>query len=258
VAPASETPAAKPAVEADKVAKVAEAGKANLADRRSVLARPAAAPPPVQQAARAPEVGVASAEKKEAESRAAQVPAVAASRDQAQAVVVTEAAHDEMKVQRREESAAAPAEATRSKMAAAEVQKAAPPAATGPGRFGLMASQGPQVVVAAPGGKVFWRFGARGIIERSTDAGKTWSRQPSRVTVDLIAGFAPSEKVCWAIGASGTVLRTTDGELWESAASPTTDNLASIIAQDARNAAVTTIGGKTFVTTDGGQTWHEK
>jgi len=265
-APATELPSAKTAVEADKDAKVAEAveaGKANLADKRSVPAKPAAAPAPVQQAARAPEAGVASAEKKEAEKLAAEAEAAAAHRDRAQAVVVTEAAQDEMKAQRRDEAAAAPAEATRSKMATAELQKAVPPAAAG-----MMALRAPQGVAVSPDGNVLWRFGAKGLIEKSTDAGKTWNRQPSPVTVDLLSGSAPSEKVCWAIGVSGIVLRTLDGENWEKLGSPTADkvgetisasvSLRSITARDSLHATITTADGQTFVTTDGGKTWREE
>ncbi len=279
VAPAAEPPAAaKPATEADKVARVAEAERANLADKRSIPKKPAAASTTPQQVARAPQAAVASAEKKEAETLAAQAPvrpesrsigtaasaqAVAATRDQAQPVIVAEAARDEAKVQPRAEAPAAPTEGMRSKMAAAELQKAAPPAGRspsageGPGREGLMALRGPQVVVAVPEGNVLWRFGAKGLIEKSTDGGKTWSRVQSPVTVDLVAGSAPSEKVCWAVGVSGVVLRSTDGEHWEKLASPTTDNLHSITARDSLHATVVTTGGKTFVTADGGQTWRE-
>jgi len=245
-APASAPPAARAAAETDKLA---EAAKANLADKRAEPEKPVAAPATVQRVAPIPQVAVSTEEKKEAETLAAQAPAVAASRDRAQAVIVTEAVRDEMKAQRRDEAAAAPAEATRSKMAAAELQKAAP------GRAGLMAFRAPQGVVLSPDGSVFWRFGTKGLIEKSTDAGKTWSRQPSPVTVDLVAGSAPSEKVCWAVGASGVVLRTTDGERWEKVTSPTTNNLSSVTARDALHATVTTADGKTFVTADGGQTW---
>jgi len=267
VAPATEPPAAaKPAAEADTVAKVPKAERANLADKRSVPEKAAAAPTTVQQVTRAPQVEIASAEKKDAESLAAQAPADAASRDRAQAVVLAEAAQDEMKAQRRADAAAAPAEGTRSKMAAAELQKAAPPAATEKGResrpqaeaVGMMALRAPQGVAVSPEGNVVWRFGPKGLIEKSTDAGKTWNRQKSPVTVDLVTGSPPSEKVCWAVGASGTVLRTTDGELWEKLASPTTENLIFVTARDALNASITSNSGKTFVTTDGGKTWREK
>ena len=122
----------------------------------------------------------------------------------------------------------------------------------------MMALRAPQGVAVSPEGNVVWRFGPKGLIEKSTDAGKTWNRQKSPVTVDLVTGSPPSEKVCWAVGASGTVLRTTDGERWEELASPTTDNLRSIKARDSLHATVTTTDGQTFVTADGGQTWREK
>lgn len=262
--PATAAPAAKPTVEADKVAKVADAsesGKANLADKRPVPAKPAASPAPVQQVARGPEVAVASAEKKESEKLAAQAEAAAVNRDRAQAVVVTEAAQDEMKQQRRADAAAAPVEGTRSKIAAAELQKAVPPAA--PGResrapaaaTGLLAVRSLQVVIVTPNRNVVWRFGAEGLIEKSTDAGKTWIPFVNPARQNLFAGTAPSEKICWGVGARGTVVRTTDGELWEKLALPTTENLVSITARDALNASVTTNDGRVFITTDGGKTW---
>ena len=258
---------AKPGAEADKVARVAEADKAILADKRALPGKPPAAPAPAQQVAQLSKAEIASTEKKDAGTLAAHAQPDVAARNQAQAVVVAEAAQDEMKVQQRADAAAAPAEAARSKMAAAEVQKAAPVAGQAPavgeaaGRFeapkGLMALRASANIVASPQGNVVWRFGANGLIERSTDAGKTWIRQLSPVTVDLITGSAPSEKVCWAIGASGTILRTTDGEYWERLASPTTANLRSIKARDALRATVTTADGQAFVTSDGGQTWRK-
>ena len=277
---------AKPAVEADKLAgadkraladqtvasgrleatapkvpapaqEVAQAGRADHEYRVEMqAAKPAGAltQEKLEARAEAPQPPVGALEKKQAENAAVQ--AAAAPRDQAQQpVVVADAAHDEGKARSREEAPAAPAEGMRSKMAVADLQKAAPgrPEALG----GLIATRG-QVVVAAPKGSVLWRFGVRGLIEKSTDAGKTWSRLQSPVTVDLVAGSAPSEKVCWAIGASGVVLRTDDGQRWEQVASPTTKNLNSITARDGQNATVTTADGKTFVTADGGQTWRER
>lgn len=267
-APATAPPAAKRAAEADKVAKVAEAAeaeKANLGDKRSLPAKPAAAPAPARQFARAPEVAVATVEKKEAEKLAAPAPADAASRDRAQAVVVAEAAQDEMKAQRRDEAAGAPAAAMRSKVATAELQKVTP-AAPGPGRESrgqaatarFTALRSLQVVIVSPNRSVLWRFGVEGLIEKSTDAGKTWSRQANPAQQNLFAGSAPAEKICWGVGAQGTVVRTTDGELWEKIASPTTENLISVTARDALNASVTSSSGKTFVTTDGGKTWREE
>ena len=124
------------------------------------------------------------------------------------------------------------------------------------------------LVVAAPGGNIQWRFGPlaeegraslmRARIEKSSDAGKSWTPQVSPITVNLLAGSAPSEKVCWAVGASGTILRTINGEHWEQIPSPTTMDLHSVTARDARHVVVITTEGKTFITSDGGRTWKRK
>jgi photosystem II stability/assembly factor-like uncharacterized protein len=114
-----------------------------------------------------------------------------------------------------------------------------------------------EVTILAPGGRVSWRVGEAGIIEFSSDAGKTWTLQPSGVTTDLLAGSAPSDKVCWIVGRSGTILRTTDGGAhWQKVRPPTPGDLRSVFAADARQATVSPANG-TYQTTDGGVTWNE-
>jgi photosystem II stability/assembly factor-like uncharacterized protein len=60
------------------------------------------------------------------------------------------------------------------------------------------------------------------------------------------------------VGRSGTIIRTTDGEHWELITGPTADNLVKVSAVSANVATVTTAGGKTFATSDGGATWHQR
>jgi hypothetical protein len=117
--------------------------------------------------------------------------------------------------------------------------------------------RGPMLAVA-PGGKVLWRVGASGVIEKSSDAGKTWTPQAAPVTANLFAASAPSGKVCWVVGAAGTILRTVDGEKWEIVTSPVQADLQAVSARDAANASVTTADGKTYLTSDGGRTWQQK
>jgi Photosynthesis system II assembly factor YCF48 len=113
------------------------------------------------------------------------------------------------------------------------------------------------VTVSAPGGRVSWRIGRAGVVEFSSDAGKSWILQPSGIIADLLAGSAPSPKVCWIVGRSGTILRTTDGgKHWRKVNPPTQDDLRSVFAVDARQATVSPANAS-YQTTDGGATWNK-
>jgi hypothetical protein len=114
-----------------------------------------------------------------------------------------------------------------------------------------------EVTIAAPGGTVSWQVGQAGIIEFSSDAGKTWTLQPSGVTTDLLGGSAPTDKVCWIVGSSGTILRTTDaGAHWQKVRPPVQDDIRTVAAEDARRATVSLTDGS-YQTTDGGATWNK-
>ncbi len=112
------------------------------------------------------------------------------------------------------------------------------------------------VTISAPDQSVSWIAGKNGMILRR-DAGGRTHQQHSGASTDLIAGAAPSATVCWIVGRSGTIVRTTDGgEHWTLILGPTTDNLAAVTASDANDATVTTAGGRSFATSDGGANWH--
>jgi hypothetical protein len=114
-----------------------------------------------------------------------------------------------------------------------------------------------EVTISAPGGTVSWQVGQAGVIEFSSDAGKTWTLQPSDVTTDLLGGSAPSEKVCWIVGGNGTILRTTDaGAHWQKLRAPVQEDIRTVTAVDARRATVSLTNGS-YQTTDGGATWHK-
>jgi hypothetical protein len=114
-----------------------------------------------------------------------------------------------------------------------------------------------EVTFAAPGGLVSWRVGQAGVIEFSSDAGKTWTLQPSPVTTDLLGGSAPTGKVCWIVGSSGTILRTTDaGAHWQELPAPVQEDILTVVAADARRATVSLTNGS-YQTTDGGATWNK-
>ncbi|MGO9640965.1 MAG: WD40/YVTN/BNR-like repeat-containing protein [Candidatus Acidiferrales bacterium] len=152
--------------------------------------------------------------------------------------------------------------------------EAAPPAKSVV-RAGVTA-QGPAMAYApayftasSPDGQAQWRFGPRGLIERSTNANASgttqpiWTRQNSPLRADLLAGSAPSTTVCWIVGRAGAILRTTDGATWQVISSPASamrDGAApdwvSVSARDANSATITSADGRSFSTSDVGKTWQ--
>lgn len=113
------------------------------------------------------------------------------------------------------------------------------------------------VVIAAPGGKVSWRVGVAGVVERSEDSGVTRNLQSSGVVADLLAGSAVSDRVCWVAGRLGTILRTTDGGThWVKVQAPVQDDITSVFAVSAEQATIST-GRASYETTDGGVTWKK-
>jgi len=100
-----------------------------------------------------------------------------------------------------------------------------------------------------------WRVLSSGAVERSSDAGTSW--QP--ITIDpptlRITNGSASPTACWLVGRDGVVLLSTDGTNFTRVTPPAPVDLASITATSPREATVRTSDGRTFITTDGGQTW---
>lgn len=112
-------------------------------------------------------------------------------------------------------------------------------------------------LIAVPGSPSLWRAGRAGLIEFSSDGGKSWSRQTSSVLVDLTSGYAPSDKVCWIVGRVGVLLLTIDGGAhWKLLTPPLTDDLGGVRATDALHATIWNLRNtRSFETADGGLTW---
>jgi Photosynthesis system II assembly factor YCF48 len=75
-----------------------------------------------------------------------------------------------------------------------------------------------------------WAVGKGGTILRTTDAGKTWRRQPSGISSDLeaIAGNLDGSQL-WAVGDAGVVLHSSDrGQTWKRQSSGTAADLTSV------------------------------
>ena len=158
--------------------------------------------------------------------------------------------------QRFERGAIAPSRAPSAPMPAAERRvRDALSASSAPAVRALAVSDETFAFVESPARRARWRVVPNGAIEHSRDGGSTWIVQLAEPGAILTAGSAPSDVVCWLIGRAGAVFRTSDGATWARLPAPAPDDLASIEAEDARTATVTTAGGVSFRTVDGGQTW---
>ena len=120
-------------------------------------------------------------------------------------------------------------------------------------------------LMKSPSGSILWRAGRGGLIERSTDAGKTWISQTSPAREDWLAGAAVSDTVCWVVGRNGAIARTVDGERWERVAPPAPaasevggklPDFTGVTASDALKATITAGNGRRYATQDGGKTWQ--
>ena len=122
---------------------------------------------------------------------------------------------------------------------------------------GYAEQAGVLATIAPSDRSVTWIVGRNGMIRR-LDAHGNQHALRSGVSTDLVAGAAPSSSVCWVVGRAGTIIRTTDGEHWSVVASPTAEDLVTVSSGGASDATVTTSTAKSFVTTDGGATWHQQ
>lgn len=111
------------------------------------------------------------------------------------------------------------------------------------------------VLVASPDHSVCWAFQPSGIVCRSTDR-KSWIRQATGGTQDLLAGAATSSTVCWAVGRLGTILLTTDGAHWTQVPSPTTVDLVGVIAASGEAAMIVAKDRRSYHTFDSGKSWQ--
>jgi photosystem II stability/assembly factor-like uncharacterized protein len=88
------------------------------------------------------------------------------------------------------------------------------------------------------------------------DRGKSWTLVHQEPGAGLTAGSAPSLVVCWFVGRTGTVIVTTDaGETFRRADLAEPLDLVSVSAVDARSAAIYSVSGRRFRTSDGGTSW---
>ena len=158
----------------------------------------------------------------------------------------------------KQEKAAAPA---REQAAADAVPAAPPPAAAARSGAPIAELQKSNRLAFAPLEIVSpdparrWRV-AGGAIERSEDAGASWTPIRAGSGETITAGSAPSGSICWLVGTNGLVLITVDGVTFARVPLTQSVDLTSITAADALGATVTAADGRRFRTDDSGRTWR--
>jgi hypothetical protein len=95
-----------------------------------------------------------------------------------------------------------------------------------------------------------------GMVEISTDAGKTWQSRLLDPPADINAHSAVAPKICWLVGSSGAVFVTEDGKAWRKLPPPTSQNLVEVEAKDAYRATITSEDGQKWTTVDAGDIWY--
>ena len=102
--------------------------------------------------------------------------------------------------------------------------------------------------------------GAAGVVARSTDAGKTWTRLVQDETRTMLSGLALLDPSTWiVIGLDGTILRTRDaGTRWSRIPSGATERLSAISFADATHGMAVGYSNTILVTDDGGVTWRSQ
>jgi hypothetical protein len=156
--------------------------------------------------------------------------------------------------------ALAPGEAARLREAdreLAEQPAAAPPApsALAPVQARRVAAAQAPLEIQSVSHAARWRIRDGRQVDYATAAGAVWTPASLPQADGLIAGDGPSASVCWIVGRAGLVLRTTDALRFVRIPFPETVDLISVRGIDARTATVTSQGGASFRTDDGGATW---
>jgi photosystem II stability/assembly factor-like uncharacterized protein len=106
--------------------------------------------------------------------------------------------------------------------------------------------------------QVGWTVGDGGDIHKTTDGGKTWTKQPSGVTSSLATIRFADANNGWALGAFGAVLHTTDGGAhWALQGSGLAASYGTGLTVPNSTTAIIQSGNLIRSTTDGGSTWTQ-
>ena len=102
-----------------------------------------------------------------------------------------------------------------------------------------------------------WVCGRLGTILHTSDGGKTWNRQNSRVDYSLSSIFFVDRQYGWAVGDKGTIIYTRDGgKTWEKQKSPITFVLMDVYFATPLKGWIVSEQTHILFTDDGGKTWR--
>jgi hypothetical protein len=108
-----------------------------------------------------------------------------------------------------------------------------------------------------------WELSTNGVVQRSLDAGKTWQIVAVDGNSRFDAIFSSGTQV-WVGGTAGALYHSIDSGLTWTKLVPATAgqklqaNISHIEFSDSQNGTVMATNGETWLTSDGGQTWHRK
>lgn len=205
---------------------------------------------PAEPLAPAPETRARSAA--DAANKSVPPPSSAAARDALQQRTVREEA-EEQKLARKDAAAPTPGRAREG--FADTAQQAAPTAPPAAGAAGSrrLAATASTIDVASSDASTRWRMRG-GVLERTTDGGKTWETRAEALQGAWIAGASPAPDVVWFIGRGGDVLIYADGQAVRRRLPEGVDPV-SVVVVNGREGVVSAVDGRAFATTDGGVTW---
>ena len=102
-----------------------------------------------------------------------------------------------------------------------------------------------------------WAVGRGATIIHTEDGGLVWTPQESPVSQYLKDIFMFDDRRGFIVSTKGKILITQDGQTWQTVASPTSDDLTSIVFTDSLAGYCCGQGGTILRSLDGGQTWSE-
>jgi photosystem II stability/assembly factor-like uncharacterized protein len=111
------------------------------------------------------------------------------------------------------------------------------------------------IEVVTPDPRIRWRVLNGRDVAKTANAGADWQAAVLTSAASLLAGYAPRADVVWFVGERGTIYVTGDAERFDLVPFPENTDLISVTAVDGQQATVRARDGRTWRTTDRGNSW---